>query len=99
MVDLFWPKMQAAKEALAGQSGRLLTDDNLEVLVARICSSGAEDTDELRMFLEDNEDENGSINNDVRSRLVDLALCLSRVKPMLDRMGDILQHDYSYAAV
>jgi len=93
IVNLLWPRVMEIKKTLR-KNPVLLEEGNVDIITANICSNQDVQTDELNAFLEGLEDNNSTLNNHIRSKLIDLSLSLSRVRPMSDRLNKIISHDY-----
>jgi len=93
IVNLLWPRVMEIKKTLK-KNPALLEEGNVDIITANICSNQDVQTDELNAFLEGLEDNNSTLNNHIRSKLIDLSLSLSRVRPMSDRLNKIISHDY-----
>lgn len=93
ILNLLWPRILEIKESLNKKPG-LVEEENVDILTANICSNQDEQTDQLNEFFEGCEDNNSTENKDIRNKLIDLSLSLSRVRPMTDRLNKIVSHHY-----
>jgi len=93
IINLLWPRIIEIKKRLKKKPG-LVEDANVQIITAKICSNQDVQTEQLDQFLEGNEDNNSKENNDIRNKLIDLSLSLSRVGPMTGRLNKIVSHNY-----
>jgi len=94
VVNLLWPMVMDIKKILK-QNVDLIKDENIAILFALICSqqNSEDQTAQLKAYLTKTT-EDSAANKNIRSKLMDLALSLSRVKPMTERLSQIISHDY-----
>lgn len=98
VVACLWPMIKQIKFDLM-QDQKLYAVDNLEMIIALILSNAEEEfmPEDLKKFLAEKQPEkfeNYQANNQIRSKLNNLMLGMSRVHPYQSRMNKIYEFDY-----
>ena len=94
---VLWPKVYDIKMVLWKNKKLMCTPENVELLTAIICDNGDTTEKSLTEFLQKNKNEGKlqSLNNEVKSRLIDLSLNMSRVRPFTQRIPSVFGFDYT----
>merc|ERR1739848_26136 len=92
---VLWPKIYDIKMVL-WKNKKLREEKNVELLIAMICDNSESLKDDLKDFLENNKNEGKlkKLNLEVKSRLIDLSLNMSRVRPFTERIPSVFGYDY-----
>eukprot|EP00565_Helicotheca_tamesis_P000468 CAMPEP_0185723392 /NCGR_PEP_ID=MMETSP1171-20130828/250_1 /TAXON_ID=374046 /ORGANISM="Helicotheca tamensis, Strain CCMP826" /LENGTH=557 /DNA_ID=CAMNT_0028391091 /DNA_START=393 /DNA_END=2067 /DNA_ORIENTATION=+ len=97
ITSCLWPKVAKLKRLLLANKKHLESENSIELLKAMLCANSEEDTKELSDFLRQSSElvkKNGSKNNEIQSKVIDLVFAISRVKPYRDRMSQIFSNEY-----
>mmetsp|Transcript_19301 Transcript_19301/g.22985 ORF Transcript_19301/g.22985 Transcript_19301/m.22985 type:complete len:664 (+) Transcript_19301:76-2067(+) len=95
ILDFFWPLIYDIKKTILSNNQLLADRTNVRVIMAMICDNGKDCATELKQFLDCNETlTSAKINILLRTKLINFMFEMIRVKPYLDRMGKIYEHEY-----
>ena len=97
--DHLWPMVRDIKSLLLSNQTKVLTEENLQVLTAMLCSNSDDDTDKSKQIMATAPEANRALNNTIRTKINRLVLAILRVKPYQERMQLIYTHKYNYTGI
>jgi len=109
ILNYLWPMVVDLKKTLilSKSQSELLEANNTKIITAMLCSNSQEDTTDLKKFILENiNNDNGDDsdtkidevrdeeNKALRTKIMNLVITITRVKPYINRIGKIYEHKY-----
>lgn len=91
------PMILEIKQMLKSHKQESAKAENIQLIMAMLCSNGEVDPEALTVFMKENNnpnEESYTTNNQIRTNVINVVMAILRVKPYQERMKNIYTHEY-----